>query len=141
MSGEIEKLLRRREAVDRAVQAGRRLLEELKQGRGAEVKWSEPALIDRTEHKGLTDAMVRQAFRADAEKLPAYAGVEDPSGGYTLLRVTRVVAPENIPPEKRSQYTEALRDVIAQQEFLAYLGNLKQATEIQVNRKQLEEQR
>ena len=141
VSAEIEKLLRRREAVDRAVQTGRRLLEELKQGKGAEVKWSEPALIDRTEHKGLTDGMVRQAFRADAEKLPAYAGVEDPSGGYTLLRVTRVVAPENIPPEKRSQYTEALRDVIAQQEFLAYLGNLRQATEIQVNRKQLEEQR
>ena len=54
------------------MQAGRRLLEELKQGKGAEVKWSEPELVDRTEHKGLTDAMVRQAFRADAEKLPAY---------------------------------------------------------------------
>jgi peptidyl-prolyl cis-trans isomerase D len=141
VSAEIEKLLHRRETADRAVQAGRRLLEELKQGKGAEVRWSEPALIDRTDHKGLTEAMVRQAFRADAGKLPAYAGVEDSSGGFTLLRVTRIVPAENIPPEKRSQYADALQGVLAQQEFLAYLGSLRQNTEIQINRKQLDEQR
>jgi len=77
----------------------------------------------------------------DAGKLPAYAGVEDASGGFMLLRVTRVAPPENIPPEKRRQYAEALRDVLAQQEFLAYLGNLRQETDIQINRKQLDEQR
>lgn len=141
VSAEVEKLLRRREATDLAVQTGRRLLAELREGKGAEVKWSEPELIDRTQHKGLTEAMVRQAFRMDAGKLPAYAGVEDASGGFMLLRVTRVAPPENISPEKRRQYADALRDVLAQQEFLAYLGNLRQETDIQINRKQLDEQR
>jgi len=140
VSAEIEKLLLRRETADRAAQAGRRLLEELKQGKSATLEWSEPALIDRADHKGLSEAMVRQAFRVDAAKVPAYAGVEDPSGGYTLLRVTRVVPAENIPPEKRSQYADALRGVLAQQEYLAYLGNLRQETDIQINRKQLDEQ-
>ncbi len=141
VSPEIEKLLRQREAADRAVQAGRRLLDELKQGKDSAVEWSEAVLIDRTDRKGLTDAMVRQAFRADPGKLPAYAGVEESSGGYTLLRVTRVVPAENVPPEKRQQYAEALKGVLAQQELQAYLGSLRQNTEIQINRKQLDEQR
>lgn len=141
VSAEIEKTLRRREARDRAVQAGRRLLEELKQGKAEEVKWSEAELIDRTDHKGLTEPMVRQAFRADPGKLPAYAGLEDASGGYTLLRVTRIVAPEEIPPDKRRGYTEALRDVLAQQQFMAYLASLRQNADVQINKKQLEEPR
>ncbi|HXV12152.1 MAG TPA: SurA N-terminal domain-containing protein, partial [Burkholderiales bacterium] len=44
VSAEVEKLLRRREATDLAVQTGRRLLAELREGKGAEVKWSEPEL-------------------------------------------------------------------------------------------------
>jgi len=140
VSAEIEKLLRRREAEARAMQAGRRDLEALKEGKDVSLEWTKPELIDRTEHKGYTDTMVRQAFRLDSAKLPAYAGVEDSSGGYTLLRVTKVVPAENIPPDKRKGYAEALGRVLAEQEFLAFLGNLKQSTKIEIDRQQLEGQ-
>ena len=141
VSADIEKLLQRREAGERAVQEGRRKLQALKEGKDVSLDWSKPELIDRTEHKGFDDSMVRQVFRLDTNKLPAYAGVEDPAGGFRLLRVTRVVAAENITPDKRKGYSETLSKVMAEQEFLAYLSSLKQNTKIDVNKTQLEEQR
>ena len=140
VSADIEKLLRRKETGERAAQAGRRELQALKEGKDVALEWSKPELIDRTEHKGFSEPMVRQAFRVDTVRLPAYAGVEDSSGGYMILRVTKVVPAETIPPEKRKGYAEALGRVMAEQEFLAYLSNLKQNTKIEIDKRQLESQ-
>lgn len=139
VSVDIEKMLQQRAAVQRAVEAGRGELEKLKQGESVTVTWSTPQLITRTEHKGLSEAMVRQAFRVDATKLPAYAGVENPEGGYRVLRVSRVVPAENIAPEKRRGFAEALRQVLGQQELAAYLASARQKTEIQINKEQIDQ--
>jgi len=136
---DIEKLLHQRAAAQRAVEAGRKDLEQLKQGNSIAVDWSAPELISRGEHKGLSENVVRQAFRVAAEKLPAYAGVENPEGGYTLLRVSRVVTAEDISPEKRRGFGEGLRQVLGQQEFAAYLASVRENTEIQINKEQLEQ--
>jgi peptidyl-prolyl cis-trans isomerase D len=136
---DIEKLLERRAAAQRAIEAGRAELEQLKQGKSITVAWSAAELVSRAEHKGLSEPIVRQAFRVDAAKLPAYAGVENPEGGYTLLRISRVVPAEELAPEKRRGFAEALRQVLAEQEFSAYLGSVRQKTEIQVNKERLEQ--
>jgi len=136
---DIEKLLARRAAAQRAIETGREDLAQLKQGKSVTVDWSTPQLISRGEHKGLSEAIVRQAFRVDAEKLPAYAGVEDLDGGYTLLRVSRVVTAEDIAPDRRRGFGEGLRQVLGQQEFSAYLASVKQNTDIEVNRARLEQ--
>jgi peptidyl-prolyl cis-trans isomerase D len=135
---DIEKLLQQRAAARLAVEAGRGELEQLEQGKSVTVAWSKPELIKRAEHKGLSEAMVRQAFRVDTAKLPAYVGVENPEGGYTLLRVSRVVPGEDIAPEKRRGFSEALRQVLGQQELAAYLASVRQKTEIQINKERLE---
>lgn len=135
----IEKMLQQRAAAQRAVEAGRAELEQLKQGKSVTVAWSKPQLISRTEHKGLSQAMVRQAFRIDATKLPAYTGVENPEGGYTVLRISRIVPAEAIAPEKRRGFSEALRQVMRQEELAAYLASARQKTEIQINKERLEQ--
>ncbi len=139
VSADIEKLLKRRAAGKRAAEAGRAELEELRQGKSVTADWSKPELVSLTERKNLSDAVVRQAFRLDSEKLPGYAGVENPEGGFTLLRVSRVVPAENIAPEKRKGFREALRQSLGQREQAAYLASIKQKTEIQVNRERLEQ--
>jgi len=139
VSADIEKLLKRRAAGKRAVEAGRAELEELRQGKSVTADWSKPELVSLTERKNLSDAVVRQAFRLDPEKLPGYAGVENPEGGFTLLRVSRVVPAENIAPEKRKGFREALRQSLGQRERAAYLASIRQKTEIQVNRERLEQ--
>ena len=76
---------------------------ELKEGKGAQPAWSAPQLASRSDLKGLPEPVVRQAFRADASKLPAYAGVENPQGAYVLVRVSRVQDAENIPPQRAAR--------------------------------------
>jgi peptidyl-prolyl cis-trans isomerase D len=134
----IEKKLRLREAGKLAAQEGRNLLEQLKQGKGGQVAWSAPHLVSRAEHKDLAEPVVRQAFRLDVGKPPAYTGFENPQGGYTLLRVMRVVDPENIPAEKRKAYADALREVLGQEEFGVYLMSLKQKAEVTISKEQIE---
>jgi peptidyl-prolyl cis-trans isomerase D len=139
VQADIEKLLKRRAAVQRAIETGREELEQLKQGKSVTVAWSTPQLISRGERKGVSDAIVRQVFRVDAKKLPAYAGVEDPERGYTLLRVSQVVTAENIAPDRRRGFGESLRQVLGQQELAAYLASIRQKTEIEVNKERLEQ--
>ncbi len=135
---EIEKLLKRRAATKRAIETGAEQLEQLKQGKSIAVDWSAPQLVSRGERKGVSEAIVRQAFRVDAEKLPAYAGVEDPDGGYALVRVSRVVKAEEIAPDRRRGFGEGLRQVLGQQEFAAYLSSVRQKAEIEINKERLE---
>lgn len=134
----VEKTLARREAGRLAAAEGRRLLEELKQGGSAQVGWTVPRLAGLNNNDGMPEAVLRQAFRADASKLPAYAGVENLLGGYTLVRVTRVQEAEKIPPQRVEELAATLRRVHRQEELTAYLAALRQKVGVTVFREQLE---
>lgn len=134
----VENKLSLREAGRLATQEGRNQLEQLRQGKDVRIAWSAPQLVSRAEHKGLGEPTVRQAFKTDVAALPAYAGFEPPQGGYTLLRISRVQEAENIPPEKRKAFAEALRQVLGQEELMAYVASLKQKADIKISKEQLE---
>ncbi len=134
----IEKKLVSREAVRLAAQDGKAKLELLKQGKDTQWKWSAPQVVSRAEQKGLPETVVRQAFRADADKLPAYAGAENPQGGYTLVRITRVLDAQDLPPEKRQTFTESLRRIQGQEELTAYVASVKQKVGVKINKEHLE---
>jgi peptidyl-prolyl cis-trans isomerase D len=134
----IEKKLVLREAARLAAQEGKAKLELLRQGKDAAVTWSPPRLVARSEPGDLSQAVVRQAFRADAAKLPAYAGVEDPEGGYTILRVTRVVEAEDVPADRREAFAEGLRRTRGQEELSAYVASLRQKIGVKISREALE---
>jgi peptidyl-prolyl cis-trans isomerase D len=82
--------------------------------------------------------VLRQAFRLDTSKLPAYAGVENPQLEYTLVRVTRVQEMADLPPERAGEFTGALRQVLAQEAMAAYIASLKQKAGVTINREALE---
>jgi peptidyl-prolyl cis-trans isomerase D len=135
---ELEKRLTLREAARLASEEGRRMLEELGQGKPVKVDWSEPVLVSRDETKDLPEPVLRQTFRMDVSSLPAYSAIDSPSGAYVLLRVTRAQAPDNLPPEKATQLTDQLRDVVAQETFSAYIASLREKAGVKVFREQLE---
>jgi peptidyl-prolyl cis-trans isomerase D len=81
--------------------------------------------------------VVRQAFRLEASKLPAYAGVENPQLPYTLVRVTRVQVAD-LSPEKARELASALRRIQAQEAMAAYLAALRQTAGVTINKELLE---
>jgi peptidyl-prolyl cis-trans isomerase D len=134
----LEKRLALREASRLAVAEGRRILEELRQGKPARVDWSKPVLVSREGAKDLPEAVARQAFRADVSKLPAYGGVETGQGAYTLVRVSRVQAAETLSPERAKAMEEQVEAMIAQETFSAYVASLRQQAGVSINKEQLE---
>jgi peptidyl-prolyl cis-trans isomerase D len=81
---------------------------------------------------------LNQIFRADAAKLPAYTGIENPKGGYLLIKVSKVVEPGTIDPAKKKSYANQLRQAFAQEYSSAYLASLKQKADISIKKETLE---
>ena len=134
----LQKSLILREAGRLAAEEGRRLLAELQQGKSVQVAWSAPQMASVSQSRNIPEAVLRQAFRADVSKLPAYAGVENLLGGYTLVRVSRVQDPGNIPPERVDLVAGSLRQVLAQETLNAYVGAVRQKVGVTVNKEQIE---
>jgi peptidyl-prolyl cis-trans isomerase D len=134
----LQKRLALREGGRLAAEEGRRLLAELQAGKPVPVVWSAPQTVSVTQSRNVPEAVLRQAFRADVSKLPAYAGIENLLGGYTLVRITRVQDAGNIPPERVDAVAGSLRQVLAQETINAYVGALRQKVGVSINKEQLE---
>jgi peptidyl-prolyl cis-trans isomerase D len=134
----IEKKLALREASHLAAFEGRRLLDELRQGKAPAVTWTPAQLVSRREPKDLPEPVLRQAFRLDAASLPAYAGTESPMGAYILLRVGKVVDAEAGAPEKSRALSEQIRSVLAQEVMQSYITSIRQKAGVKINKERLE---
>jgi len=134
----IEKKLALREAGRLAARDGKAKLEVLKQGKEAPVAWSTAQLVSRSDLKGLPEPVVRQAFTADAARMPAYAGVEDAQGGYTLVKVTRIVDAQELAANRREAITETLHRTLGQEELTAIVASLKQKGGVTIRKELLE---
>jgi len=134
----IEKRLALREAGRLAATEGRRLLGELKQGKSVPVAWSSPVVASRADRKDLPEPVVRQVFRMDVSKLPAYSSVETLSGEYFLLRITRVQEADSIPAERAKTLAGELQQVLGQETLLAYVASLRKRLGVSINKAALE---
>lgn len=138
VSAAIVRKLTLQQAAQLAVQEGRALLEKLKQGKDVQVAWAASSLVSRAEPKGLSQPVLQQVFKADTGKLPAYTGVENPQGGFALLRISRVVEPEKAAADRQKPLAEGLAQVVAQEEMAAYVASLKQKADVKISKEQLE---
>lgn len=138
VSSEIGKHLARNQAQESAVKQGRAELAKLQEGGDAGVAWDAPNLVSRRQPQGLHDAALREVFKADVAKLPAYVGVENPQGGYILVRISRITEAGKIDDAKRRIYEQQLRQLGGQAEFAAYLASLKKKSEIKIRQENLE---
>ena len=121
---EIERKLQREEAIKLARAEGEAKLKELQAGKDAGVKWPAPLAVNRQKPGGLFPQVLDRAFRADAKKLPAVAGVETPMG-YSLVRVTKVTEPDKIEPAQRKALGTQLQQAVAMQELEATLSSVR----------------
>lgn len=138
LSETIVKKLTLQQASQLAMQEGRAILEKLKHGKDAQAAWAAPVLVSRADPKDLNASFLRQVFKADTGKLPAYTGAENPQGGFTLLRIGRVVEPEKTPADRKKSLTDGLAQVIAQEEMAAYVASLKQKADVKITKELLE---
>lgn len=137
VKAEIEKKLQRDEALKLAKADGEAKLKELQAGKDPGLKWPAPLAVNRQRPGGLFPQVVDRAFRADAKKLPAYVGTENPIG-YSLVKVSKVIEPEKVDDTQREQLGSRLRDAVAMEEMEAMLGSVRERVGVKVSKTALE---
>lgn len=156
VSAALTKKLTAQQAAQLAAQDGRAHLAVLRDGKGAgkeatkeatkgankeaPISWSNPQQISRSDAKGIPPDVLRQAFRVDVSRLPAYAGVEVP-GGYALVRVTKVAEVNEGAKDKQNAIAQTLRQVSSQVELAAYIESLKRKADVKIRKELVEKEK
>jgi peptidyl-prolyl cis-trans isomerase D len=134
----IEQKLTQTRASQLAAQEGRQQLEQLRQGKDAQLSWAPPQLVSRADPKGMTDQQLRQVFKADTARLPSYTGVEVPGGGYMVLRISKVVDASSVDRAQQKSLGEGLAQLLGEEHFAAYMTSLTQKTKVRINKEAIE---
>lgn len=140
VKAEIEKGLQREEAAKLARQAGEEALAKLAKGEASSLKWAPAKPVARLGAQGQSPAALAAIFKADATKLPAYAGAAQADGSYALYRIEKVKAggDEDKGQEKTAFLNQQYARVVAQEEMAAWLATLRQRYGVEINAKLLE---
>jgi peptidyl-prolyl cis-trans isomerase D len=132
----------RREATALAVKAGAAKLAELNAGksdRGAGLAFGKPADVMRTQASAdLAPSTLQKVFSVDPKKLPAYVGAENGRGGYTIVRVSKVIEPEKLDDAQVKMAGQQMGQEIGRELLTAYLAGLKARADVKINPAALE---
>lgn len=134
----IVKTLTSQRAAQLAAQEGRQQLENVKQGKPAQLAWSAPRLVSRADAKALPDAAMKRLFKTPVAQLPAYTGVETPQGDYIALKITRVVEPEKVALDKQNALATSIEQASSQAQLTAYVAGLRQKADVKVKQDLIE---
>lgn len=136
VKADIEKKLIAEEASRLAQKEGEETLGRLTKGESAALSWSQAQTVVRQPMRGLDPAVQRAIFRAPADKLPAYVGMQLPNGAYALYRIAAVRS--GTPKGEGDPRAKALRAQLAQisggEDFNAYLAALRERYGVKIDK-------
>jgi peptidyl-prolyl cis-trans isomerase D len=134
VASEIADRLKREEAGKQAIKKGQALLAELKAGKTpADLVWSKASLVSRQNFGDVSPVFQKTVFAADAQKVPAYAGQDDPAGGYALIRISKLVDVDKIDDLRRAPAKARLEDVYRGATEAAAISSLRARGTINVD--------
>jgi peptidyl-prolyl cis-trans isomerase D len=137
VKGSIETLLKRQEAQAMARKDGEARLEALKKGED-KLGWGAAKTVSRLDPRLIPQAAIAPVFKLDVTKLPGYTGVEMPSAGYALFKLTKVDAGEKLDEQRRQAMLGQLGKLAIQEEVQTYLTALRSRYKVEINNAALE---
>ncbi|MEM5330682.1 SurA N-terminal domain-containing protein [Paraburkholderia sp. JHI2823] len=86
--------------------------------------------VSRNEAQGLPPGALSAVFKADAQKLPAYVGVDLGNDGYAIYRVNSVINGQAADGPRLAAAQQQLAQVSGQSEVQAYLDALRERSKV-----------
>ncbi len=127
-------ILKVQQATEMAIAQGEGKLVQLQEGSEDAIdNWEETKQVSYIETQGLDSLTMQAIFRANLAQLPAYTGVVDAQGNYSIIRITSVIEPdEQVDDEKFASLTGQLQQMLGQEEMAAYLAGLRQRSDVSI---------
>lgn len=134
VKGGIEDYLKLEKATQLAVEKGKAMLANLKQGKKvAGLEWIPPVTVNRGSAQGLSDQVMSNVFKIDTSELPAYAGVQDGNKGYLLMKVSQVTSGLEAEETDLEAAKKEFEAALASEYETAYVESLKKDSKISIN--------
>ncbi len=125
------------EARKLADESGKALLAQLRAGDAAAAAkasgFGAPTTVSRVDRSAVPPEAVTEIFRTDAGKLPAYAGVVQPSGDYAIYQIASLSNAPTMDGERRGALTQSIAKQLGSIEFGAYLADLRRRSKVKVS--------
>ncbi len=138
----IRQQLVRRNAAEAARKAGEEKLAQVAQGKAEKdvgLVFAAPVRLDRNKPSpGVSPEAMKKVFQADGSKLPQYVGVTNEQGGFSVYKVTQVIAPPAPDDTKLAAASKGISDQLSRELFSAYIASLKGKSEVKINQANLE---
>ena len=139
VKGEVEKLLKAREATRLAREAGEARLAELREGKD-KLSWSPVRSVTRLQAGQLPPQAIQALFKTNVETLPAYAAA-DLGAAYVIFKIVKVERPEKIDQAMLKSLQEQFAGIVGQEDMSAYLAALRQRHKVEINKSAVERER
>ncbi len=130
--------LTREEAAKLAHADGEAKLKMLREGKSAGVVWPAVLAVSRQNSGALPQNVITEALKASTSKLPAYIGIANPQGGYTLVQISKVIEAPLGDAAKLKSTQQRLEQAVGQQEMQSLLAALRKDTDVKVNKELIE---
>jgi peptidyl-prolyl cis-trans isomerase D len=109
---------------------GEAKLAAVQSGQG-DTKFPAGLVVSRAKPGGLSPNVVEAALKANPKTLPAYVGVDNPNGGYTLVQVSKIVdAP--VDAEKAKAASTRVDQAVGQQQLLSLIAQLRSKSDVTI---------
>ena len=131
---EITMLVIRQQAAEAAIKEGEEKLARLQKGETGMVAWGPVQQVSRQQPQGMDNETLRTIFKAKSTGLPSYAGVVNPQGGFTLLRISRVIESAPADEATRKAFGRQLQQLLAQEELAATLAGIRQRSDVTIKK-------
>ncbi len=112
---------------------GRATLERVKAGNDAGVTWSPAVMVSLQKTNGLQPEAAREVFTADPSKLPAYVGMPVSNSRFVIYRINKVIEGPPLGDDQRKALAVQLSQILAQQQFAAYLQTVKAGADVEID--------
>ena len=130
LKNKITERVAHQQAAEAAMKMGREKLAQLQEGKNGIVTWESARQISRKEPQGFDNEILRAVFKAEVAKLPSYTGVANSQGGFTLIRVSRVIDPIPAEAPERKNFARQLQQVHTQEELSSYLAGVRKRYDV-----------
>ena len=135
VSNDIKSFLIKKGTQEKLIEEGNKLVDELKAGTNKKISWIDDLTIDRSDKKGLSDAVADAIFKMNKSKLPSYTGLYDPKKVefhvIELYDASQSVINEGSYDVFKDEFDQALNDEIDS----AYINFLRSESSIKINNK------
>lgn len=130
----IESVLKLEQAVKIATEKGEDTLTKLKSGDSVKgLEWIPSVVVDRKNAQGLSNGVMNQVFKINADQLPAYAGFMDENKSYVIVKVLGVTNQLGDDEDAKQTAESDYQAALAAEYISAYAASLKSKEDIQVN--------